>query len=170
MLTFLISSNSLVISQEIDESINPRMDKRFGLALKGGGAWGIIGGISADFFITPEINMELDYLPVPMLSSIQYVGGGINMHPLGGREELEFSPYIGVFYGHAEGKAFLSGAHEEWNSINVPVGLLYTNNIKRIGFGIEIGLGWKREYAEAAPKGYRDDFFPTPSAKLRWGF
>lgn len=166
----LFSQVNTVFSPEEEEELNPRIDKRFGISVKVGGAWGILGGLALDAFVIPELNVELNYLPIPILSSAQYYGGGITVHPLGGRKGLEFSPYIGIFYGHSEGETFISGAHEEYNALNVPVGIQFMGMNRRFGFCLEMGAAWTREYAASVPEGYRDEIYPTPSARIRFGF
>lgn len=163
MLVF--SSLSAQYSHERDNNI--RLDRRFGVSAKFGGAYGILGGMALDAFICPWLNAELDYLPIPILSSISYYGGGINIHPLGGNKS-HWSPYLGLFYGFASGTAFLSGEHEEYHAVNFPLGIQYIHE-NGLSFTIELGFAWVRETIDFQPF-YRDDFYPPPSIKIGYRF
>ncbi len=163
---FLIFAGSSAQDLSASES-KIHLDHRFGISAKFGGAYGILGGIAIDAFITPYINAELDYLPIPILSSITYFGGGLNIHPFGGKK-IPWSPYIGIFYGYASGKAFLSGENEAYYAANLPVGIQYIRE-NGLSFCLELGISRVRETTEFDPF-YRSSFYPTPSMKIGYRF
>lgn len=89
--------SSIAYSQESDKNI--RLDRRFGISLKVmGTTWP--AGISFDAFIIPQINTEVNFIYLD--KRFYSVGWGLKYHPLGGKEQDQWSPYIGIDFASGE--------------------------------------------------------------------
>ena len=124
----LIILSSISFAQNSDENI--RLDHRFGVSLKIGGALYI--GISLDAFILPQLNAEFYLTPVFGDAYMFGIGGGLKYHPLGGKKNISWSPYIGIGLGRA--KFF----DENEFITYVPLGVSY---ISKGGFNLAIDGG-----------------------------
>jgi len=151
---------------------NIREDRKIGLSLKFGGAYDILGGVSADYFISPQWNVELDIMPVAILSRQLYIGGGIAYHPLGKRDGLKWSPYAGILAGRSSGTAFLTGEKEAYTFLIVPFGVQYMAS-KGFQIAFDIGPSIVNEMNEnTAVEGNENTFFygPLPSVRIGYRF
>ena len=168
LLMILSLLNSFCKAQPSSEDEkNIRLEHRFGVSAKFGGAYDILGGIALDAFISPHVNAEINYLPIPILSNIRYYGAGLNLHPFGGSTS-RWSPYLGLFFGYANGTAFISGDKNEYYTANFPLGIQYIRE-NGLNICVEMGLAWVRTTTENAPF-YNDEFYPPPSIKIGYRF
>lgn len=71
------------------EITNIRSDRSFGVSATAGGASLI--GVSLDYFIIPEVDIDL-------CLGLGF-SGGLRFHPLGGKNSIKMSPYIGAQMG-----------------------------------------------------------------------
>ncbi len=125
LLSLLLCGNTAWAQTEPLNPENIRMDRRIGISLKLGSNYDILGGLEADFFLLPVLNIEADILHIGLLSTTQYYGGGVNYYPLGNRANMRLSPYIGLLAGHASGTTFLNGEPIESTNLILPAGINY---------------------------------------------
>lgn len=95
---------------------NPRKNKPFGISI-GGAKWvsssGLMFTSTMDYFITPQIDMEINI----GADSYQlfYISAGTRLHINSNYSEKRITPFTGVLFGYEYGKEF----------IQVPLGINY---------------------------------------------
>jgi len=122
----------------------------------------LFGGISVDAFISPNVNINVNLIPVfPLLYG---VGGGINYHFK--KKITHWSPYIGLEAGYLQWYFWASTT--KYSNLYVPLGINYFGD-KGLNFAVEIGL--IRGTSVDQNGNYRNNFtLPILEIKLGYRF
>lgn len=132
----LISFPVVLFAQQVKHknSGNIRKDRPFGISACLGG--GNLAGISLDYFVIPQLNVEVGF------GFSQYLA--LKYHFAGG-EEISWSPYIGLGYGmpiksiREESDTYANGKYSK-GVIGIPLGVHFIQK-KGFSFSIEGVLG-----------------------------
>jgi len=154
-----------------DSLNNVRSERKFGISLKLGGSYDVLGGLEIDYFLSPALNLEADIFQLGLLGNTKYYGGGINYYPFGNKAGTRLSPYIGLLAGYASGSSFLAGEPVQSFMLTIPLGINY---IGKKGMNLSIDLsGVYASETKGSAESYRIRRFivgPVPGLKVGYRF
>jgi len=110
---------------------NPRKASPLGLSI-GGGKWifteGLMFTASIDYFITPQVDMELN-----MGTDSQepfYLSAGPRVHVNSRYSDKRLTPFTGALFGYEYGNEF----------VQIPLGVNYICNLKKFNFNFSLSV------------------------------
>lgn len=107
---------------------NPRKNKPFGISI-GGGKWisssGLMFTSTMDYFVTPQINMEVNTGADSY--SLFYFSAGTRLHINSNFSENKITPFTGALFGYEYGNEF----------VQIPLGINYIHK-SGINFSLSI--------------------------------
>ncbi len=110
---------------------NPRKASPFGISI-GGGKWvssaGLMFTATMDYFITPQIDMEVN-----MGTDSQkpfYLSAGPRLHINSSYSDNRLTPFTGALFGYEYGKEF----------VQLPLGVNYIYKLKKFNFNFSLSV------------------------------
>ena len=107
------------VQEKLIESTNPRLTNPFGININIGGP-SILLSFSSDYFITPNLNIEV---------GLGFIGlfGGIKYHLNGKKDDKNWTPYLGLYAVHIPKIEFITTTPAR-NGLYIPIGIQYMSN------------------------------------------
>lgn len=119
---------SIALGQMVD---NPRLLRRNGITISGGGP-GLYGSLSYDYFIGPNVDMEVGAGPFSIF-------GGLKYH-FGGETDKTWTPYIGGYAMYAWiFEVFSDDDNDTGLGWYLPAGIQFIGD-RKFSFAIEMAI------------------------------